>query len=301
MINRRDFIGRAALLALSPALTSISNTMYGALIAPLGESSDEALCGEKFTLALRDGLAKRPIADVIVAIGESFIGTEYGEHLLDLEGPERLVVNLRALDCVTFYENTLALSRCVKLGKTTFDDFKSQLQLLRYRGGVIDGYASRLHYTTDDWYDDEKRGILRVVTRELFGENNVHRIPTPVNFMSRHRSSYRQLSDGKAFDAIVKTEEALSKRVMYFLPKGNLHLYADRVKSGSIIGVTTNVPGLDVSHTGIAVRTEHGALHLLHAPNVGEKVQISKLNLHDYLARNARQTGIIVAEATEPS
>ena len=300
-MNRRDFIGRTALLALTPALASMSNTSYGSLLTPSTEPTDETLCGEKFSLALRDELAVKPIADVIVAIGKSFIGTQYGEHLLDAEGPEHLVVNLRALDCVTFYENTLALARCVKLGKTTFDDFKVQLRLLRYRGGVIDGYASRLHYTTDYWEDDEKRGILKVVTKELFGEKNVHRIPTPINFMSTHRGSYRQLGDAKAYDAIVKVEAALSRREMAFLPKGNLHLYAKQVKPGSIIGITTNVPGLDVSHTGIAVRAENGELHLLHAPDVGEKVQISRLTLHDYLARNPRQTGIIVAEALEPS
>jgi hypothetical protein len=39
----------------------------------------------------------------------------------------------------------------------------------------------------------------------------------------------------------------------------------------------------------------------MHAPNVGYKVQITEVPLHDYLAQNAKQTGIIVAEPLEPA
>jgi hypothetical protein len=45
---------------------------------------------------------------------------------------------------------------------------------------------------------------------------------------------------------------------------------------------------------------DNGALHLMHAPDVGYKVQITESPLHDYLARHSKQTGIIVAEALEP-
>lgn len=299
-MNRRDFINRTAMTAIAPAVSFMFNKLYGKPLFSLLEEPDETICREKFTFALSNNLADKPIGEVIVGIGKSFIGTEYADHLLEEDGPEHLVVNLRKLDCVTFYENSLALARCVRMKRTTFDNYRAQLQLIRYRGGIINGYPSRLHYTTDYWFDNEKRGILKVVTREIFGGKNTRRIPTPINFMSTHRSAYKQLADEKFFTAIKKYEDALSKREMFFLPKGNLPPYADRVKAGSLIGITTNVAGLDISHTGIAVRLDNGALHLMHAPDVGEKVQITKTTLHDYLARNPRQTGIIVAEALEP-
>lgn len=299
-MNRRNFINRSAMIALSPAVSFLINKSYGSSLSAFLEETDETICGQKFSFAAANGFENRPIAEVIVGIGRSFIGTEYAEHSLEEAGPEHLVVNLRKLDCVTFYENSLAIARCIKLKKTTYDDFKAQLQWMRYRGGVINGYSSRLHYTTDYWFDDEQRGILKVVTKELFGEKNVQRIPTPINFMSAHRGLYAQLADENTYAAIKKREHDLSNREMFFLPKGNLHLYAESIKSGSLIGITTNIPGLDISHTGIAVRTENGSLHLMHAPDVGEKVQITKATLHDYLARNPRQTGIIVAEAFEP-
>jgi hypothetical protein len=46
---------------------------------------------------------------------------------------------------------------------------------------------------------------------------------------------------------------------------------------------------------------DNGELHFMHAPNVGYKVQITDVPLHDYLARNSKQIGIIVAEAVEPN
>jgi len=299
-MNRRHFINRSAMIALSPAISFLLNKSYGSSLVPLFEETDEALCGKKFKFALANRLEDKPIAEVIVGIGRSFIGTEYTEHPLEEAGPEHLVVNLRRLDCVTFYENSLAIARCIKMKKTTYNDYKAQLQLIRYRSGVINGYPSRLHYTTDYWFDDEERGILKVVTKELFGEKNIQRIPTPINFMSAHRGLYKQLADDNTFAAIKTCEEELSKREMFFLPKGNLHMYADSIKSGSLIGITTNVAGLDISHTGIAVRMDDGSLHLMHAPDVGENVQVTKATLQDYLARNPRQTGIIVAEALEP-
>ena len=287
-------------MLLPGATFLITKKSFGASFSALLDQTDEEICLGKFALVQNQHLEEKPIAELIVAIGSSFIGTEYGEHLLEAEGPEHLVVNLRQLDCVTFYECSLALARCVKLKKTTFDEFKRQLQLIRYRGGIIDGYPSRLHYTSDAWLDDEKRGILRVVTKELFGAKYLRRLPSPINFMSSHRSVYRQLADEKFFTALRRKEDEMSKREIYFLPKEHLAALSYRITPGSLIGITTSIPGLDISHTGIAYRAEDGTLHLLHAPDVGEKVQISKLSLEDYLGRNRKQTGIIVAEALEP-
>ncbi|HTR99403.1 MAG TPA: DUF1460 domain-containing protein, partial [Bacteroidota bacterium] len=62
----------------------------------------------------------------------------------------------------------------------------------------------------------------------------------------------------------------------------------------------TDVPGLDVTHTGIAVR-EGGVTKLLHAPNVGKQVQITSGSLAQYLAAHRAQSGIMVARPLDPS
>jgi hypothetical protein len=299
-MNRRDFFARTLGTAVTPFL--LQSFSPSILLAGFGimDDTDETLCKQKFDLAIDRKLANRPINEVIADIGKTFIGTDYVGHVLEVEGEERLVVNMRALDCVSFYENSLVLARCIKMKKHTFEDYKEQLQFIRYRGGVIKGYPSRLHYTTDYWFDNEKKGVLKIVTKELFGEQNVKLIPKPINFMTTHRSSYKQLSNDEVFAEIGRQEDAINNREAYFLPKGNVHLFADRIKTGSILGIATNIPGMDIAHTGVAVRMDNGELHFMHAPNVGYKVQITDVPLHDYLARNSKQTGIIVAEAREP-
>ncbi len=299
-MNRREFISRTTLSALVPLLPIVFNKSYAAPILSLLEETDEIICKTKFDLALSRNLIDKPINKVIVEVGKSFIGTEYAAHSLEEEGAEHLVVNLRVLDCVSFYENSLSLARCVKMKHFSFDDYRAQLQFIRYRNGIINGYPSRLHYTTDYWFDNEKRGVLKVVTKELFGEKNLLPIPTPINFMTTHRSAYKQLLNETFFEEIKKQEEEIGKRGTLFLPKEKVHLFAEKIKTGSFIGITTNTPGLDISHTGIAVRMDNGALHLMHAPEVGSKVQITESPLHDYLAGHSKQTGIIVAEAFEP-
>jgi len=294
-MNRRTFI---TFSSLATFFASYPSKLFGYVIQEL---PDEQICQKKFELAVSQNLFDKPINEVIVEIGKSFIGTEYVANALDVDGEERLMINLRGLDCVTFYENCVVLARCIKMKKTTFDDYKAQLQFLRYRNGKIDGYTSRLHYTTDYWYEAEKKGILNVITKEIFGEKNVKKIPKPINFMSTHRTSYKQLATDDANLAKIQAQEdAMNKRTEYYLPKEKLHLFADKVNHGDLIGIATNIPGLDISHTGIAVRMENGALHYMHAPNVGYKVQITDVPLHDYLAKNKKQTGIIVGKMNEP-
>ncbi len=299
-MNRREFISRTTLSTLALSLPFAFDKSYATSILSILEVTDEEICRAKFDLALSSNLGDKPINEVIVQIGKSFIGTEYAAHSLEEEGAEHLVVNLRVLDCVSFYENSLALARCVKMKKISFDDYKAQLQFIRYRNGIINGYPSRLHYTTDYWFDNEKKGVLKIVTKEFFGGKNLRPIPIPINFMTTHRSAYKQLANEGFFITIQNQEKEIGKREMFFLPKEDVHTFEDKIKAGSLIGITTSTPGLDISHTGIAVRMENGALHLMHAPDIGYKVQITELPLHDYLARHSKQTGIILAEALEP-
>ena len=60
-------------------------------------------------------------------------GTPYVAHTLDGYAEERLVVNLRQLDCLTYVENVTALTLCARQGRRTFADFCDALRRLRYR------------------------------------------------------------------------------------------------------------------------------------------------------------------------
>jgi hypothetical protein len=284
-----------AFLILSTVLLSTAGYAQSSSPPESGALSDEAICMSKFTLAVNESLAQRPIADVMMAVGTSFLGTPYLAYALEQPGEEHLVINLRGLDCVSFVENTLTLSRCIKLHRMTFEEFKKQLQRIRYRNGIIDKYPSRLHYFSDWIADNVKKGVALDMEKELDG------IPftKETNFMSTHRSSYRQLADEAFLQEIKNQETALQNTRRFYVPKEKLAAVQDRIHNGDIIGITTSVDGLDIAHTGLAIWRD-GELRFLHAPLSKGKVQISEQPLVEYLRGYKNQTGIMVARPLEP-
>jgi hypothetical protein len=67
-------------------------------------------------------------------------------------------------------ENTLATAVSVKVQNPSFDTYTGLLQQIRYRNGQIQGYPSRLHYFSEWLYENEKRGFLQVITKQLGGK-----------------------------------------------------------------------------------------------------------------------------------
>ena len=230
------------------------------------------------------------MGNTMVAVGKTFKGSPYVAQTLELEGSEALVINLQEFDCTTYVENVLAFSLMLKKEQTEFDAFSSLLQNIRYRDGELKGYSSRLHYFTD-WIDNnEEKGLVRDITKEVGG------IPLDkdINFMSGHRDLYPMLEDDNSFEDIKKTEERLSQKTLYYLPREKVAASEELIHNGDIIALATSIGGLDVTHTGLAYREKEGRLHLLHASSSGE-VKISEKPLADYLMGVSKNTGIIVA------
>jgi hypothetical protein len=266
------------------------------LTAQIFSESDVEICDSKFQLAVEKNLAENPIGDVIVEVGKSFLGTEYLSHGLEKDGDEQLVINLTGLDCTTFLENSLVLAQCIKKGKTSFEDYMNELQLIRYKDGVIDEYPSRLHYFSDWIYDNVKKGIVDDVTEEIGGK----KIKFKVNFMSTHPESYKHLKENSEFIPIIKKQEKqISCREYYFIPKEDLNSKEELIQNGDLLAITTKVEGLDIGHIGIAIKMDDGRIHLLHAPTENTKVQITEQPLSDYLMKFKRHSGVIVLRALE--
>jgi hypothetical protein len=257
---------------------------------------NEIIFKQNIELAASLKLREKPISEVITQIGKSFLGTEYTAHTIEAPGEERLIVDLQTVDCVTFYENVLVLARCIKKGLTTFEDFKKELQFVRYRGGVLHGYPSRLHYTSDYFFDNEKKGVLKDITQDIGG------VPyrKTIDFMSTHQDAYPKLlefpDDVKAIRAV---EDSIHHRILYHIPKSNVKKIASRIHNGDILAITTTKDGLDCKHTGIAIWV-NGTLRLMHAPLPGSKVQITSYPLWEYLSRVKDDAGIMVARPMEP-
>jgi hypothetical protein len=291
MIRSRFFQILPCVVLFPPFLQPQNRTSLDDAVDP-----NELICENKFRLADSLNLHEKPINEVILAIGKSFIGTEYAANTLEVPGKETLVVDLQTLDCVTFYENSLVLARCIKKNKLTFDDYKKELQFVRYRGGKINGYASRLHYTSDYFFDNEKKSVLKNVTKELGGVP----LKKKIDFMTTHTDSYLQLKKSpENVREIQKVEDGMNARTMYYISKEDVKKISSKIMDGDIIGITSTVNGLDCNHTGIAIH-KNGELHFLHAPISGSNVQITEKPFWEYLAKIKKDSGIIVARPVEP-
>ncbi len=265
--------------------------------AQIATEEDKQICKAKFDLAVSDNLASKPIGDVITAIGKSFLGLQYEAFTLEKGEKETLVVHLTGLDCTTFLENCLVFSRCIKKGKTSFEDYAKELEFVRYRDGKLGDYPSRLHYFSDWIFNNTKKNIVEDVTKSIGGVP----IQFKVGYMTKHPESYRQLKENEKFIPIVaKQEDAINKRTYYYIPKDKVDGIESQIHNGDLIAITTNLEGLDIGHVGVAIKMDDGRIHFMHAPLVGSKVQISELPLGGYLAKIKKHTGIIVLRSQEP-
>ena len=271
---------------------------------PLWTDGDWAIFEAKIRWALSEGLDTVPYPAAIAAIGRSFVGTAYVPQTLEVEGPEGLVINFRGLDCVTFVENSIALARFLKVGGGNLLPRRSDAEIayarllaeLRYRGGVLDGYPSRLHYFSEWIADNAEKGLLVDISGQLGGVRDME----PVDFMSTHPDAYRQLADQAALAAVRANETELTARGRTFVPEARIAEIADQIRDGDVIAATSTVAGLDVVHTGFALWVD-GSLRLLHAPLVGDSVEISTVTLAERIGSIGGQDGIIVARPLAPT
>ncbi|MFZ1291810.1 MAG: N-acetylmuramoyl-L-alanine amidase-like domain-containing protein [Melioribacteraceae bacterium] len=258
---------------------------------------DVNICKSKFEFAVSKNLSELPINDVIVEIGKTFLGLEYEAFTLEKGENEKLVIHFSGLDCYTFFESSLVFARCIKKGKTTFEDYQNELTNVRYRNGIINDYPSRLHYASDWLYDNSTRGIVKNVTEEIGGISYNKKI----DFMSTHSESYKQLKNNPNFIEEMKSvEDSINNRKYYYVPEKFIECVEDKIQNGDIILLTTGINGLDISHTGIAVKMEDEKIHFMHAPLKGNKIEITKLPLDDYVKNVEKHTGIMVGRLIEP-
>ena len=271
-----------------------------------GTPRDWEIAREHFTWAATQPPGAFPrFGDLLARIGERFVDTPYLPRTLELAGPERLVINLEALDCVTLVENVLVLARLAWVARTNagrVDDpdsfraaYRDELTRIRYRGGELDGYASRLHYFSEWISDNEASGLVDAISRDLGGVAD----PSPIDFMSTHPDAYRQLADPDVLAAIARTEARLGQAERYYIPVEAIDAASGGIRDGDIIAATSTVAGLDIAHTGIALWRD-GMLRLMHAPLVGSHVQISEESLAERIARIGGQDGIMVARPLAP-
>ena len=220
-------------------------------------------------------------AERLVFVAKQLIGAPY--KAATLEGDTELLrINMSEFDCTTLVETAIALAQTAAVDTASVDEFAANLRNIRYRGGVVDGYASRLHYVSDWIADNAERGNFTEVTSQ-FPKSQCD--AKTINYISVHRRSYPALlNNDSLFNSIKQIEAKYENYRYYYIPENRL--LNERVltwfKSGDIVLFTTTTKGLDVSHMGIIV-VEKGIPFFIHASSKARKVILQKESFSNYL------------------
>jgi hypothetical protein len=240
-----------------------------------------------------------PIGERTATVGQALVGTRYKHFTLEIDNHiEAPSVNFNGMDCWTFFEISLSFARMLNDPESEWSPERMlrYIELDRYRGGSCDGgYLSRLHYLEDWLYDNSHRGLVDDLTHDLGGRP----VPHSAREMSVGWRHYRYLAANKSLlGPLARMEADVSSRPLYEIPKSRVKKIEPKLRSGDIIGIVSRDRGgmRSTSHVGLALRTNDGVLHFMHASspsNAGRVVVDSEL--YKYLYRYGTDTGILVA------
>lgn len=262
-----------SLLVISPIL-SAQDVRY--------TPEDEKIFSEVISFATP--MKELPTPDLVIEIALHLLGTPYVAGTLE-EDPEMLTINLRQTDCILFVEMCTALALTAKSDAPSFSTYCDQVRSLRYRGSVVDGYSSRIHYTSEWILQGEEREIMKEISQELGRP-----LRQTFSYMTSHPQSYRQLKDSPDMLRLIgKAEQKLNQSDPYFyLSQKDIIKNSDKIHNGDIIGFVSTVEGLDISHVALAYWTPEKELHFIHASYKEKKVVIEKKKLADYAGNGLR-------------
>lgn len=239
---------------------------------------------------------KESLGDLAVRAGKLRLGTPYLDPP-QLETNEELHIELATLQCQSFVESSLAVARCVWNDTPTAECVAEEVRGFRYRDGVVAGFASRLHYFNDWLTDNARRGSIVLLGDKLVTKAWTQRF----DYMTKHAKRYPQLANADILQAISSAEARLSTTEYRIVPKEHVAAAEKELQTGDVIAfITSQKPGLMISHTGFVVRGASGELHVMHASSYHQKVIITRTDLAGYVNAREDRQGIIVARPQPP-
>jgi hypothetical protein len=239
-----------------------------------------------------------PIGERTAAVGQALVGTRYKHFTLEIDNRvESPSANFQGMDCWTFFEIALGFARMLNEPESNWtpDRLLHYIELDRYRGGECSGdYLSRLHYLEDWLYDNNRRGLVEDLTRDLGGQS----VPHSAREMSAGWRHYRYLASNRSLlGPLARMEANVSSRPLYEIPKSKVAGIEPKLRSGDVIGIISRDRGglRSTAHVGLALRTGDGVLHFMHASspsNYGRVIVDEELS--KYLYRYRSDSGILV-------
>ena len=249
----------------------------------------------KVVSLLKKAATQKNIGNKMLYFARQLAGVPYVGKTLEKNKQEQLVVNLRQLDCTTFVETILALTRSLEQNKLTFAAFCYNLRMIRYSEGIV-SYPTRQHYFTYWIQENEKKGIVKDIQLPNPPFTAVQKVNT--DYMTTHVDLYPMMVQNKALISNIRAmETSINGMKCRYIPKNGLNdskLLRQTIQNGDIIAIITSIKGLDTSHIGIAVWHKDG-LHMIDASSIHKKVIEESTLMKTYMSKHPSQLGIRIA------
>jgi hypothetical protein len=227
-----------------------------------------------------------------------FQGTPYGAGGKGTRIDQTLI-NVEELDCVTFVENILALALTQKQIQQTPNfprhdsvrlyTFAHTLNQIRYwQGENCSKPEDRMHYFTAALNEFQKYGWVFNVATGGAGSVFYKKIDYITSNPKRYNIDNRE--------RMLQQERDLTFLRRRYFHLNQLYMYEAIAQPGDIISLATDVPGLDVSHTGF-IDLENGVLKFTHSTAVGKRLQV-RADFCDYMAGRTSIIGFFVYRPT---
>ncbi len=263
-----------------------------------GESKFYAIIAK----AEREKWRNLAIGERTARIAREMVGTSYKNYTLEVDDKtESPVANLASVDCWTFYENALAISRMIhfKPGPYKPQDMLQMIELERYRNGVCTGsYLSRMHHLEEVFYDNQRRGYSSNITPRIPGAERLRR---DIREMTVQWKAYRYLrATPSLLPAMGRIEAQVSKLPVYHVPKSKVRDAEKYLQNGDICAITCRDTSGYTSHVGMILRIGERAI-FTHATSDRDKGRMVIIDrpITDYLNASSSHIGMIISRPND--
>lgn len=189
------------------------------------------------------------------------LGTPYNNRTLNMDAfsTERLIIDLKAVDCMTFIE----YSEAFKYADDP-EQFASNLEKVRYIDAKV-AFNQRRHFFSD-WVEGDHH-VVSDITAQL----SPHTV-----FVNK------QLNKKSNGDPIIDTVK-ITPRVIGYIPTRFIdRKLLKQLKTGDYIGIYSPASGLDVTHVGVVIR-EGEEVIFRHASSQRKNLRVMDVELFSYL------------------
>ena len=252
--------------------------------------------------AERENWRRLPLGERTVLVARELVGTPYVNYTLEahdrIESP---VVNLKGMDCWTYYENALAIARMLRYKPAPYkpQDMLQMVEIERYRNGVCTGsYLSRMHHLEEVFHDNQRRGYATNITPRLPGAVRLRR---EIHEMTVQWKSYRYLRSNTALiEPMGKIEAQVSNLPVYHIPKSKVRAVENQLQNGDICAITTTWHSGYTSHVGLIMKINNRA-YFAHATSDRDKGRMTLIDrpITDYLNGSSKHAGIIICRPND--